>query len=77
VHFGPHRVEGLPLAAHLNIRMIIGSGGRVVAQIAVLDHRVRDVEAEARDTPVVPEAVDGIERGADFFVPPVQVGLRG
>ena len=53
-----------------------GVGGRVVAQLAVLDDRVRDVDPEARHAAVEPEAQDVVELLAHLLVPPVQVGLR-
>ena len=51
--------------------------GRVVAQLAVVDDRVADVDPEARDAAVVPEAQDRVELVADGLAPPVQVGLGG
>src|SRR2546423_14638964 len=47
----------------------------VVAQLPVLDDAVRDVDAEAGDAAVEPEAQDVVERRADVVVPPVQIGL--
>ena len=48
-----------------------------VAQLAVLDQPVRDVDTEAGDAAVEPEAEDAVELGADVRVPPVEVGLLG
>ena len=76
VHLGATGVELLALAAHLHVPVVVGSRGRVVAQLAVLDDRVRDVEAEPGDAAVEPEAQDVVERVAHLLVPPVEVGLR-
>ena len=40
-----------------------------------LSDRVRDVDAEARDPAVEPEAQDPLELRRDVGVPPVEVGL--
>ena len=48
---------------------------RVVAQLAVLDDAVRDVDAPAGDPAVEPEAQDLVERLAHLLAPPVEVGL--
>ena len=47
----------------------------VVAQLLVLDQVVEDVDAEAIDAPVEPEAQDAEHRLAHFGVAPVEVGL--
>src|SRR5205814_5800946 len=49
---------------------------RIVSQLAVLDDRMRDVDAESGDAAVEPEAQDPVERITDVLVPPVEVGLR-
>ncbi len=46
-----------------------------VGQPVLLDHAVRDVDAEAVDALVEPEAQDVLELGADLGVVPVEVGL--
>ena len=51
-------------------------GRRVVGQAVGLDHAVRDVDAEAVDTAVEPEAQDAAELLAHLVVGPVEVGLR-
>src|SRR5207302_8962407 len=48
---------------------------RVVAELTVLDERVRDVDPEAADAAVEPEADDRLELRADVRVPPVEVRL--
>ena len=50
-------------------------GDRVVAELAVLHERVRDVDPEAGDAAVEPEAEDPVELVANLVAPPVQVGL--
>ena len=76
VHLGPARVVDAAQPAHLHPPVVVLGGGRVVAQVAVLDDRVAHVDAEAGDAAVEPEAQDVVERVADVFVPPVEVGLR-
>ncbi|GIU86034.1 MAG: hypothetical protein KatS3mg009_0549 [Acidimicrobiia bacterium] len=76
VHLGTGRVVGLPLAPELHVPVVVRRGGRVVAQLAVLDDLVGDVEPEPRDAAVVPEPEDPVERVAHLLVPPVEVGLR-
>ena len=46
-----------------------------VPQLAILDQGVRDVDPEAGDAAVEPEAEDPFELGADLVVPPVEIGL--
>ena len=48
-----------------------------VAQLAILDEAVRDVDAEPRDPAVEPVAEDPVELRADVRVPPVEIGLLG
>ncbi len=48
-----------------------------VRQARGLDHAVGDVDAEAVDAEVEPEAQDGGEFGGDLGVVPVEVGLLG
>ena len=48
-----------------------------VAKLTVLDERVRDIDSEAADAAVEPEAKDLFELTSDVGVPPVEVGLRG
>ncbi len=50
--------------------------GRVVGQAVGLDHAVGDVDAEAVDAAVEPEAQDVAELLAHLVVGPVEVGLR-
>ena len=46
-----------------------------VAQLAILDQPVRDVDAEAGDAAVEPVAEDLLELRANIVVPPVEIGL--
>ena len=46
-----------------------------VAELAILDQPVRDVDAEPAHAAVEPEAKDVVELVADVRVPPVEVGL--
>ena len=55
--------------------MVVGPHRRVVAQLRVLDDRVADVDAQAGDPPLEPEAQHLVERRADIVVPPVEVRL--
>src|SRR5438105_3492051 len=48
-----------------------------VTEVAVLDDGVRDVEAEAGNAALEPEAEDVVELLPDLLVPPVQVDLLG
>src|SRR3954464_15495656 len=58
--------------------MSVVLGGRwVVAQLAVLDDAVGDIDAKARDAAIHPEARDVVEGLANVLVPPVEVGLVG
>ena len=66
-----------PHAALAQPRVVLRPGGGVVAQLAVLDDRVADVDPEARDPALEPEAQDVVEGVAHAVVPPVQVGLAG
>src|SRR6266511_2675022 len=71
VHLGAvHAVDGLEAVRVLRI-------GRLVAQLAVVDEPVSDVDPEAGDPAVEPEAQDVVERVADARVPPVEVRLLG
>ena len=54
-----------------------GCAGGLSRSSSVLDERVRDVDAEAGDIALEPEAEDVVERGADVLVPPVEVRLLG
>ena len=65
------------LSEHLHDEGVVLGGGRVVAQLGVLDHHVAHVDAEAGDAPVPPEAQDVVEGVAHLFGPPVEVGLLG
>ena len=56
--------------------MVVVRGRGVVAQLAVLDDRVADVDPEARHPALEPEAQHVVERLADLRVPPVEVRLR-
>ena len=47
-----------------------------VGVLGVLDHAVGDIDAEAVDATVEPEAEDVVELGPDLFVLPVEIGLR-
>ena len=47
----------------------------VVAQLAILDQPVRDVDAEAGDAALEPEAEDPLELGPHLRVPPVEIRL--
>ena len=55
--------------------MVVRAGGRVVAQLAVVDDRVADVDPEAGDPALEPEAQDLVELLAHLVVPPVEVRL--
>ena len=77
VHLGPALVVDGPLAAHLLQDRVVVGRRRVVAQLAVLDDHVRDVDAEPGDAAVEPEPQDPVELVADLLVPPVEVGLLG
>ena len=75
VHLRSVRVVDESLPVHLDVPVVVGSGGWIVAEFGILQHGMADVDAKARDTAVVPEAVDAIEFVADAVVPPVEVGL--
>ncbi len=75
VHLGAVHGEDLTRAALAHLGVIVGRGRRVVAQVAVLDDRVADVDPEAGDPAVEPEAQDVVEGLADVVAPPVEVGL--
>src|SRR5256885_9057987 len=77
VDFGSFHVVDAALAKVANRRRIVPGRDGVVAQFAVLDDGVSDVDAEAGDAAVVPEAVDLIKGIADFGIPPIQVRLLG
>src|SRR6266511_2409080 len=71
VHLGPvHAEHGLKAVRVLRI-------GRIVAQLPVVDEPVGDVDPEACDPAVEPEAEDVVERVADGRIPPVEVRLLG
>ena len=59
------------------MRVVLVRGGRIVAELPILDQRMADVDPEARDPAVEPEAQDALELLAHLRVPPVQVGLTG
>ena len=77
VGLGPVAAVDRPLAEHLHDERVGLGGGRVVAELGVLDHHVADVDAEAGHAAVPPEAHDVVEGAAHAVVPPVQVGLLG
>ena len=52
-------------------------GGRIVAQVRVLEQPVYRVDPETIDTSVEPEAHDVLHRRHDLGVAPVEVGLLG
>ena len=62
VHLGPARGVHGPEPHHLRVPVIVVRGARVVAQLRVLDDRVRHVDAEARNPAVEPEPQDVVER---------------
>ena len=72
VHFGPVHVVDALLTMILRLPQ-----ARVVAQLRVLDQRMRDVDSKAGDATVEPEAECLLELVAHTLVPPVQVGLLG
>ena len=57
--------------------MVLGRRRRVVAQLAVVDDRVADVDPEAGDSAREPEPQHVVERLAHVVVPPVEVRLAG
>ncbi len=73
-------VEGVRAGRHRGECLLAAQLGRAeVAQrfAQVLDQGVRDVDAEAVDPAVGPEAQGGAVVGADLLVLPVEVGLFG
>jgi hypothetical protein len=54
---------------------IVLGGRKVVAQLAVFDHGVADVDSKPGDAAVEPEPQDVVERVSNALVPPVQIGL--
>jgi hypothetical protein len=54
-----------------------GHGRRVIAEQAILDDRMRDIDPEARDTAIEPAPKDVIEGQPYVLVPPVQIRLVG
>ena len=76
VDLGPVHGEHLLVPAGLGQGMIVRGRHRVVAQLAILDDAMGDVDAPARDPAVEPEAQDLVERLPHLLAPPVQVGLR-
>ena len=75
VQLGPVLVVDGPLPEQLRVEGIVRGRGRVVPQLRVLDEDVADVDAEAVDAAVEPEADDVVERVAHVLVPPVEIGL--
>ena len=75
VHLRPVHREHAPEAELLHLRVVVLGHGGVVAQLAVLDDRVADVDPPAGDAARVPEAQDLVERVAHLVVPPVEVRL--
>ena len=69
-----HRVDLLEPALD-DVRVVVRPRQRVVAQLAVLDDRVADVDPEAGDAAVEPEREHVVDRLAQLLVPPVEVGL--
>jgi len=76
VHLGAVHAVDAALAEAAELGWVVVAERKVVAELAVLDDRVRDVDPEAGDAPVEPEPEDVVERLAHLLVPPVQVGLR-
>ena len=76
VRLGSVGVVDGALAHELLVERIVLGGGRVVAQLLVLDHHVAHVDPKSRHAPVPPEAHDVVELSPHLLVPPVQVRLR-
>src|SRR6266576_2556291 len=72
---GPFHVVDGPLAIELHVGGILGSGRRVVTQLAVFDDALGNIDPEAGDAAVEPEAVDVVEGITNGRVPPVQIRL--
>jgi hypothetical protein len=69
-----HRVDA-PEAVCTCVQVVVLGCRRVVAQLPVLDQRVTDVDSDAREAAVEPEAENAFELGSYLGVPPVEVGL--
>ena len=67
----------LPAAVDLVHLRAVAHVALAVAELAVFDQAVRDVDAEAAHAAVEPEAEDVVELITDGGVPPVEVGLLG
>ena len=60
------------LAHELLVERVVLGGGRVVAQLLVLDHHVAHVDPEPGHAAVPPEAHDVVELAPHVLVPPVR-----
>src|SRR6478672_13428999 len=63
------------LADALPCRRVGRCRRRVVAQLRILDQRMRDVDTKAGDSTLEPEPEDLVELGTNFLVPPVEIRL--
>src|SRR5437660_5984052 len=72
---GPFHVVDGPLAVELHVWGIVGSRRRVITELTVFDDALGNVDPEARDAAVVPEAVDIVEGVMNRGVPPVEIRL--
>ena len=72
---GPFHVVDGPLAIELHLGGIVGSRRRVVTELTVFDDALGDVDPEAGDAAVEPEAVDLVEGVTNGRVPPVEIRL--
>ena len=77
VHVGPVGVVERREATTSRPGIVVLGRRRVVAKLPVLDERVGDVDPEAGDPAVEPEAKNALELLAHLRVPPVEVGLLG